>query len=29
MIEISGLTKHFGGPPVLDGIDLRLSLKNI
>ena len=25
MIEISGLTKHFGGTPVLDGIDLRIE----
>lgn len=25
MIEISGLTKHFGGAPVLDGIDLQIE----
>ncbi|MEP3687875.1 MAG: amino acid ABC transporter ATP-binding protein [Sulfitobacter dubius] len=25
MIDISGLTKHFGGTPVLDGIDLQIA----
>ncbi|HAC48358.1 MAG TPA: amino acid ABC transporter ATP-binding protein, partial [Sulfitobacter sp.] len=25
MIDITGLTKHFGGAPVLNGIDLQIA----